>query len=103
MTATAASAPHLADVQAAAERLAGMVRRTPCEPSRTFSQLCGAEVWLKYENFQRTGSYKLRGALNHILTLPDEVRRRGVIAASAGNHAQGVAVAAAWRASRRRW
>jgi threonine dehydratase len=71
-----------------------MVRRTPCEPSRTFSQLCGAEVWLKYENFQRTGAYKLRGALNHILTLPDDVRRRGVIAASAGNHAQGVAVAA---------
>jgi threonine dehydratase len=94
MATTAAPAPTLADVHAAAERLAGMVRRTPCEPSRTFSQLCGAEVWLKYENVQRTGAYKLRGALNHILTLPDEVRRRGVIAASAGNHAQGVAVAA---------
>lgn len=94
MTVTAADTPTLADVHAAAERLAGKVRRTPCEPSRTFSQLCGAPVWLKYENFQRTGSYKLRGALNHILTLPDEVRRRGVIAASAGNHAQGVAVAA---------
>jgi threonine dehydratase len=94
MTATAAPAPTLADVHAAAARLAGMVRRTPCEPSRTFSHLCGAEVWLKYENFQRTGAYKLRGALNHILTLPDEVRQRGVIAASAGNHAQGVAVAA---------
>ena len=93
-SAIAATAPTLADVQAAAARLAGKVRRTPCEPSRTFSQLCGAEVWLKYENLQRTGAYKLRGALNHILTLPDEVRQRGVICASAGNHAQGVAVAA---------
>ncbi|GAC1319582.1 MAG: threonine ammonia-lyase [Chloroflexota bacterium] len=51
-------------------------------------------MWLKYENLQRTGSYKLRGALNRILTLTDEARQRGVIAASAGNHAQGVAVAA---------
>jgi threonine dehydratase len=85
----------LAEVQAAAERIAGKVHRTPCLPSRTFSKLGGGEVWLKYENAQRTGSYKLRGALNRILTLPDEVRRRGVIAASAGNHAQGVAVAAA--------
>lgn len=94
MTTVPTVAPTLDDVRAAAARLAGKVRRTPCEPSRTFSQLCGGEVWLKYENFQRTGSYKLRGALNHILTLPDDVRRRGVIAASAGNHAQGVAVAA---------
>jgi threonine dehydratase len=85
----------LAEVRAAAARLAGKVRRTPCEPSRTFSRLCGGEVWFKYENLQRTGAYKLRGALNRILTLPEEARRRGVIAASAGNHAQGVAVAAA--------
>jgi threonine dehydratase len=56
--------------------------------------MCGGRVWLKYENLQRTGSYKLRGALNRILTLPLEARSRGVIAASAGNHAQGVAVAA---------
>ncbi|MBV9132185.1 MAG: threonine ammonia-lyase, partial [Chloroflexi bacterium] len=59
-----------------------------------FSELSGANVWLKYENLQRTGSYKIRGALNRILTLPAETRERGVIAASAGNHAQGVAVAA---------
>lgn len=57
--------------------------------------MCGAPLWLKYENLQRTGSYKLRGALNRVLTLSDEARQRGVIAASAGNHAQGVAVAAA--------
>jgi threonine dehydratase len=56
--------------------------------------MCGGRVWLKYENLQRTGSYKLRGALNRLLTLPPEARSRGVIAASAGNHAQGVAVAA---------
>lgn len=62
--------------------------------SRTFSELSGGSVWLKYENMQRTGSYKIRGALNRILTLSDEARNRGVIAASAGNHAQGVAVAA---------
>ncbi|TME42449.1 MAG: pyridoxal-phosphate dependent enzyme, partial [Chloroflexi bacterium] len=68
---------------------------TPCWESRTFSALCGGRVWLKYENLQRTGSYKIRGALNRILTLPAEARERGVIAASAGNHGQGVAVAAA--------
>jgi threonine dehydratase len=84
----------LADVRAAAERIAGSVHFTPCLESRTFSELCGGRVWLKYENLQRTGSYKLRGALNRILTLPPEARARGVIAASAGNHAQGVAVAA---------
>jgi threonine dehydratase len=70
------------------------VHLTPCWHSRTFSELSGAEVWLKYENLQRTGSYKIRGALNRILTLTPEQRERGVIAASAGNHAQGVAVAA---------
>jgi threonine dehydratase len=77
-------------------RLEGRVHRTPCWESRTFSELCGARVWLKYENLQRTGSYKIRGALNRILTLDPESRERGVIAASAGNHAQGVAVAAAF-------
>ncbi|HEY2596242.1 MAG TPA: threonine ammonia-lyase, partial [Chloroflexota bacterium] len=81
-------------MRAAAERIDGSVRWTPCWESRTFSELCGGRVWLKYENLQRTGSYKLRGALNRILTLFPEARSRGVIAASAGNHAQGVAVAA---------
>jgi threonine dehydratase len=71
------------------------VHHTPCWPSRTFSDLCAGEVWLKYENLQRTGSYKIRGALNRLLTLPEAARARGVIAASAGNHGQGVAVAAA--------
>lgn len=72
----------------------GRVECTPCWESRTFSELCHGRVWLKYENLQRTGSYKIRGALNRILTLPPSSRKLGVVAASAGNHAQGVAVAA---------
>ncbi len=84
----------LADIQAAAQRIRGRVHLTPCWESRTFSELCGGRVWLKYENLQRTGSYKIRGALNRILTLSPQARSNGVIAASAGNHAQGVAVAA---------
>ena len=70
------------------------MHETPCLRSRTFSDLCGGDVWLKYENLQRTGAYKIRGALNRLLTLSAAARTRGVIAASAGNHAQGVAVAA---------
>src|ERR1700752_3093701 len=79
------------DIQAAAERLAGHVERTPCRPSRTLSRITGAEVWVKFENLQFTASYKERGALNRLLSLSEEERRRGVIAASAGNHAQGLA------------
>ena len=79
------------DIEAAAGRLAGHVERTPCRPSRTLSRITGAEVWVKFENLQFTASYKERGALNRLLSLSDEERRRGVIAASAGNHAQGLA------------
>lgn len=64
---------------------------SPCPRSETFSEMCGNEVFLKLENLQRTGSYKERGALNRILTLTAEERERGLIAASAGNHAQAVA------------
>ena len=80
----------LADVRAAAERIAGHVVRTPTLYSRTLSQITGAEVWLKFENLQFTASYKERGALNALSQLTDEQRARGVIAASAGNHAQGL-------------
>ena len=83
-----------ADVEAAAARLAPWVKHTPTVRSRLLSERCGAEVWLKQELFQRGGSFKLRGALNRILTLTPAERARGVIAASAGNHAQGVAIAA---------
>ena len=85
----------LNDIRAAAVRIAGAVERTPCLHSRTLSRLTGAEVWLKFENLQFTASFKERGALNRLLTLEEPARRRGVIAMSAGNHAQGVAYHAA--------
>lgn len=81
----------LADVEAAAARIEGHVTQTPLLPSETLSRLTGADIWLKFENLQFTGSFKQRGALNTLLSLSDEERARGVIAVSAGNHAQGVA------------
>lgn len=84
----------LADVRAAHERLQGVVYRTPLVRSATFSQMAGMEVLLKLDNLQKTGSFKVRGAFNKIVQLDGEARRRGVLAASAGNHAQGVALAA---------
>ncbi|GAP37763.1 threonine ammonia-lyase [Piscinibacter sakaiensis] len=79
------------DVRAAAQRLHGQVLDTPCLPSRTLSAICGCEVFLKFENHQFTASFKERGAFNKISLLSDEERARGVLAVSAGNHAQGVA------------
>jgi threonine dehydratase len=79
------------DVRAAAERLAGQVERTPMRHSKTLSAITGAEVFVKFENLQFTAAYKERGALNKLLKLTDAERKRGVIAASAGNHAQGLA------------
>jgi threonine dehydratase len=86
--------PTPADVEAARERLAGVARETPLYPSETFSRLAGRQVYLKAENLQRTGSFKIRGAYNTIATLGDAERRAGVVAASAGNHGQAVAWAA---------
>ena len=83
--------PTIADIRAAKERIKGAVIRTPMLVSRTLSEIIGAEVWLKFENLQFTAAYKERGALNKLLQLSDEERSRGVIAASAGNHAQAVA------------
>lgn len=80
-------------VRAARARL-DAVRETPTVFSYTFSESSGCSVWLKLENLQRTGSFKLRGALNKVLSLTPEERARGLVAASAGNHAQGVALAA---------
>ncbi len=85
----------LQDIRAAAGRIAGALERTPFLRSRTLSKLTGAEVWLKFENLQFTASFKERGALNKLLTLSQAERARGVIAMSAGNHAQGVAYHAA--------
>ena len=83
--------PTIDDIRAAAGRIEGAVIRTPMLISRTLSEIVGAEVWLKFENLQFTGAFKERGALNKLLQLTDEERARGVIAASAGNHAQAVA------------
>ena len=77
-------------VRAAAERIAGAVVRTPMMHSQTLSNIAGCEIWLKFENLQFTAAYKERGALNALLDLTDEQRKRGVIAASAGNHSQGL-------------
>jgi len=85
---------ELADVEAARALLTGVVRTTPLERSRLLSLQLGAETWLKCENMQRAGSYKVRGAYTRISRLSDAERARGVVAASAGNHAQGVALAA---------
>jgi threonine dehydratase len=85
----------LDDIRAAAKRIAGALEPTPCVHSRTLSKLTGAEVFLKFENLQFTASFKERGALNKLLSLSDADRRRGVIAMSAGNHAQAVAYHAA--------
>ena len=81
----------LDDIRVAAERLKGHIERTPCRFSRTLSQISGAEVWVKFENLQFTGAFKERGALNKLLQLSEAEKARGVIAASAGNHAQGLA------------
>jgi threonine dehydratase len=86
-----ASAVTIDSIRAAQARLAGHVENTPCLHSRTLSQITGAEVYLKFENLQFTASFKERGALNKLSTLSADQRERGVIAVSAGNHAQGVA------------
>ncbi|OJW74539.1 MAG: threonine ammonia-lyase [Sphingomonadales bacterium 63-6] len=78
------------DVRAAAGRIDGSVVRTPTTHSKTLSQITGANIWLKFENLQFTAAYKERGALNKLLLLTQEQRDRGVIAASAGNHSQGL-------------
>jgi threonine dehydratase len=90
----------LADVRAARVLLDGISRTTPLEGSRVLSDRVGGPVWLKCENLQRTGSFKIRGAYVRIARLSDAERARGVVAASAGNHAQGVALAASLLGSR---
>jgi len=81
-------------IRAARQRAGDIVKPTPLDFSTTFSALCGKRIYLKLENLQKTGSFKVRGALNKILGLDAAARARGVITASAGNHAQGVAYAA---------
>jgi threonine dehydratase len=80
----------LADVEAAAARIGDAIVRTPTSHSRTLSKIAGCDIWLKFENLQFTAAYKERGALNALLLMDEEQRARGVIAASAGNHSQGL-------------
>lgn len=82
------------DVREAARRLKGHIHRTPLITSRSFDEASGHRVFFKCENLQRAGAFKIRGALNKLLTLTDEERKRGVVGFSSGNHAQGVALAA---------
>jgi threonine dehydratase len=88
------SAIGIEDVRAAAARLKGRIHRTPVITSRSFDDACGFTVFFKCENLQRAGAFKIRGALNKLLTLTAEERARGVVGFSSGNHAQGVALAA---------
>ena len=83
--------PTVEDIRAARKVIEGHVVNTPCLHSRTLSEIAGAEVYLKFENHQFTASFKERGALNKLASLTPEQRAKGVIACSAGNHAQGVA------------
>ncbi len=87
-------APRLEDIRAVADRIRPWVHRTPLLTNRSLSDRVGVEVRLKCENLQRAGSFKIRGAMNALLQLDEEQRRRGVVAFSSGNHAQGVALSA---------
>src|SRR4030095_3306675 len=84
----------ISSIEEARERIAPYVKRTPLEFSHSLSEHLGTNVYVKYELFQKTGSFKPRGAFNKMLSLTDAERARGVVAVSGGNHAQGVAYAA---------
>ena len=91
---TAFELPTYADVDAAAQRIAGVAHRTPVQTSRTLNAMMGAEVFIKCENFQRMGAFKFRGAFNALSKFSPEQRKAGVVAYSSGNHAQGIALSA---------
>jgi len=85
---------HIEEIRKIRESFSDLVHYTPLELNHTFSLMANNEVYLKLENFQRTGAFKIRGAFNKISKLNDDEKRAGVITASAGNHGQGVALAA---------
>jgi len=93
-------APDIAAVEAARSRIAGQVWRTPLERSAWLSEWCGADVHLKLEGWQTTGSFKLRGAFNAVASMTPDERARGIVTASAGNHGQAVALAASRHGAR---
>ncbi|STM36868.1 catabolic threonine dehydratase [Escherichia coli] len=83
------------DIIEAKQRLAGRIYKTGMPRSNYFSERCKGEIFLKFENMQRTGSFKIRGAFNKLSSLTDAEKRKGVVACSAGNHAQGVSLSCA--------
>ncbi len=97
---TASLEVSLSEIQRARERISSLIYFSPCQRSADLSEMTGQQIYLKLDNLQRTGAFKERGALNKILTLSDEEKKRGVIAASAGNHAQAVAYHATQRGIR---
>jgi threonine dehydratase len=98
--ATRKTEPSWADICAAHERIAPRIHRTPVLTSTTFDRMTGARLYFKCENLQKTGSFKIRGAANTILSLSDDEARRGIVTQSSGNHAAAVACAAAWRGTK---
>src|SRR6188472_3517162 len=92
---TLETTPGIADIWRAADRLRGLIVETPLIESAALNERFGARILFKPETLQRTGSFKFRGAYNKIATIPAADRQRGVVAFSSGNHAQGVAAAAA--------
>jgi len=92
--------PTLADIRGALARIDFVIHKTPILTSATFNHLCGAEVFFKCENFQKTGSFKIRGAANAVFSLPPAVASRGVATHSSGNHAAALAFAARLRGVR---
>ena len=95
-----AGEPTWVDISAAHERIAPRIHRTPVLTSSTFDRITGARLYFKCENLQKTGSFKIRGAANTILSLSEEEARRGIVTQSSGNHAAAVACAAAWRGAK---
>ena len=89
--------PTLKEIQEAAERIKPFVHRTPVLTCNAINRMCGAALFFKCENVQKTGSFKARGATNTVFSLPDEQAARGVATHSSGNHAAAVALAARWR------
>jgi len=92
--------PAWQEIAAAHERIAGRIHRTPVLTSKTFDRMTGTQLYFKCENLQKTGSFKIRGAANAILSLSEEDARRGIVTQSSGNHAAAVACAAAWRGTK---
>jgi len=96
-TIAVASAPAWENIQRAHQRIVPRIHRTPVMRSATLDRLCGAELFFKCENLQKTGSFKIRGAANAIFSLSDEEAARGIVTHSSGNHAAAISCAAAWR------